>query len=77
MAEIGHTVCVRGLPTDMEHERLKDKLLIHFLRERNGGGEIASITIKAADLSAIITFEDSGGLFLFIFKECMQVMGKH
>ncbi|KAI5097261.1 hypothetical protein C0J45_12570 [Silurus meridionalis] len=59
MAEIGHTVCVRGLPTDMDHERLEDKLLIHFLRERNGGGEISKITLKAADPCAMITFEDS------------------
>ncbi|MCJ8739186.1 hypothetical protein PDJAM_G00044290 [Pangasius djambal] len=59
MAELGHTVCVRGLPADLEHERLQDKLLIHFLRERNGGGEISSITIKATDPCAIITFEDN------------------
>ncbi|KAK3553117.1 hypothetical protein QTP86_031698 [Hemibagrus guttatus] len=59
MAEMGHTVCVRGLPADMEQERLEDKLLIHFLRERNGGGEISSIRIKATDPCAIITFEDS------------------
>ncbi|XP_026772892.3 uncharacterized protein si:busm1-163l24.3 [Pangasianodon hypophthalmus] len=59
MAEMGHTVCVRGLPADLEHERLQDKLLIHFLRERNGGGEISSITIKAKDPCAIIAFEDN------------------
>ncbi|KAM9457441.1 uncharacterized protein Hap1MRO34_018648 isoform 2-T2 [Clarias gariepinus] len=59
MAEVRHTVCVRGLPADMERERLEDKLMIHFLRERNGGGEISSISIKAADPCAVITFEDS------------------
>ncbi|KAF5903790.1 putative E3 ubiquitin-protein ligase DTX3, partial [Clarias magur] len=59
MAEMRHTVCVRGLPTDMERERLEDKLMIHFLRERNGGGEISSISIKAADPYAVITFEDT------------------
>lgn len=69
MAEMGHTVCVRGLPSDMEHERLEDKLLIHFLRERHGGGEISSISIKATDPCAIITFEDSRGLSLFLCKK--------
>lgn len=69
MAEVRHTVCVRGLPADMERERLEDKLMIHFLRERNGGGEISSISIKAADPCAVITFEDSRGHFLLRSKE--------
>ncbi|KAI4891524.1 hypothetical protein NFI96_018024, partial [Prochilodus magdalenae] len=59
MAEEGRSLCVRGLPADVEPERLTDKLHIHFLRSRNGGGEITSLTVKAADRSAIITFEDS------------------
>lgn len=67
MAEMRHTVCVRGLPDYMEHDRLEDKLMVHFLRERNGGGEISSISIKASDPCAIITFEDSKGLS-FIYK---------
>ena len=62
MAEPGRTVRVSGLPTDIEDEKLKDKLLIHFLRAKNGGGEINSVTIvKATPVSALITFEDSGG----------------
>lgn len=69
MAEMGRTVCVRGLPVDMERERLQDKLLIHFLRERNGGGEISSISIKAADPCALITFEDSRGVFLLFLSQ--------
>ncbi|KAK2833139.1 hypothetical protein Q5P01_017028 [Channa striata] len=61
MAELGRTVSVSGLPTDIEDDRLIDKLLIHFLRARNGGGEIDSVTIvKATPGSAFITFEDSG-----------------
>ncbi|XP_067334621.1 E3 ubiquitin-protein ligase DTX4 isoform X2 [Channa argus] len=61
MAELGRTVSVSGLPTDIEDDRLKDKLLIHFLRARNGGGEIDFVTIvKATPISAFITFEDSG-----------------
>lgn len=62
MAEPGRIVRVSGLPTDIEDERLKDKLFIHFLRTKNGGGEIDSVTIvKATPVSALITFEDSGG----------------
>ncbi|XP_037647460.1 uncharacterized protein si:busm1-163l24.3 [Sebastes umbrosus] len=61
MAEPGRTVRVSGLPTDIEDDKLKDKLLIHFLRARNGGGEINSVTIvKATPVSALVTFEDSG-----------------
>ncbi|XP_042360126.1 uncharacterized protein si:busm1-163l24.3 [Plectropomus leopardus] len=61
MAEPGRTVRVSGLPKDIEDERMKDKLYIHFLRAKNGGGEIDSVTIvKATPVSALITFEDSG-----------------
>ncbi|XP_011476222.1 uncharacterized protein LOC105354523 [Oryzias latipes] len=59
MAEQGRTIRVKNLPTDIEHNRLKDKLFIHFLRQRNGGGEIDSVVIDRAG-SALITFEDSG-----------------
>ncbi|KAF7654870.1 hypothetical protein LDENG_00063830 [Lucifuga dentata] len=61
MAELGRMVKVSGLPTDIDDGRLKDKLFIHFLRARNGGGEIISITlVKALPGSALITFEESG-----------------
>ncbi|KAM3598433.1 uncharacterized protein V6R79_017995 [Siganus canaliculatus] len=60
MAEPGRTVRVSGLPTDTEDNRLKDKLFIHFLRAKNGGGEIESVTIvRETPVSALITFEDS------------------
>lgn len=60
MAEPGRTVRVSGLPTDIENDRLKDKLFIHFLRAKNGGGEISSVKfVKATPVSALITFEDS------------------
>ncbi|RXN12785.1 hypothetical protein ROHU_029238 [Labeo rohita] len=60
MAEEGRTVCVHGLPTDVDHERLRDKLLIHFLRERNGGGEVTSVSIIGrTPLRALVTFEES------------------
>ena len=62
MAEAGRAVRVSGLPVGAEDERLKDKLLIHFLRARNGGGEIESVTVvKAMPVSALITFEERRG----------------
>ncbi|XP_035254801.1 uncharacterized protein LOC118217104 [Anguilla anguilla] len=55
----GCTVTVSGLPTGIDEERLVDKLCIHFLRGRHGGGEISSINItKTTPASALITFED-------------------
>lgn len=76
MAEPARTVRVSGLPIDIEEDRLKDKLFIHFLRTRNGGGEIDSITIgKATPVSALITFEDSGGQYGH--GVCMSVQMKY
>ncbi|XP_041856832.1 uncharacterized protein si:busm1-163l24.3 isoform X2 [Melanotaenia boesemani] len=60
MAESGRTVRVSGLPTDMEESRLRDKLFIHFLSTKNGGGEIDSVVfIKATPVFALISFDDS------------------
>lgn len=62
MADASKTVRVNGLPVDIEEDRLRDKLLIHFLRAKNGGGEIESVTVaKETSVSALITFEDSKG----------------
>lgn len=62
MADWDRAVRVSGLPSDIEDDRLSDKLLILFLRERHGGGEITSVIInKDAPGSALITFEDSRG----------------
>ncbi|KAM9391700.1 uncharacterized protein KZ484_003233 [Pholidichthys leucotaenia] len=59
MADSSRTVRVSGLPSDMEENRLKDKLSIHFLRSRNGGGDIDSLVLVSGTLpSALITFED-------------------
>ncbi|XP_053708406.1 uncharacterized protein si:busm1-163l24.3 isoform X2 [Synchiropus splendidus] len=58
--EPDRTVRVRGLPTDIGDDRIKDKLFIHFLRSRNGGGEIDHVSLdKKEPGSALITFEDS------------------
>ncbi|XP_077411673.1 uncharacterized protein LOC144042670 isoform X2 [Vanacampus margaritifer] len=61
MAEVSRTVQVSGLPADIEEERLIDKLSVYFLRSRNGGGEIQSITVNGAKPNcALVQFEDSG-----------------
>ncbi|KAG9350103.1 hypothetical protein JZ751_026456 [Albula glossodonta] len=60
MAAEGRTVIVSGVPTGIEEKRLTDKLCIHFLRKRHGGGDISSIILpKSTPGSAIITFEES------------------
>ncbi|XP_042328251.1 uncharacterized protein LOC121933075 isoform X2 [Sceloporus undulatus] len=53
-------VCVRGYPASLPLERVVDKLMIHFLRTRNGGGEIANIEFAPESPDcAMITFEDA------------------
>uniref|UniRef100_A0AAV2KI16 E3 ubiquitin-protein ligase n=1 Tax=Knipowitschia caucasica TaxID=637954 RepID=A0AAV2KI16_KNICA len=60
MADRGQTVRVTGLPTEIELEKLEDKLCIHFQRSKNGGGDVASVTtVKTSPDFALITFEDS------------------
>ncbi|XP_029566791.1 uncharacterized protein LOC115160678 [Salmo trutta] len=60
MAKEGGTVRVCGLPLDISKNRLIDKLHIHFLRKRNGGGDISSVRVsKTTPGCAFITFEDS------------------
>ncbi|XP_062389028.1 uncharacterized protein si:busm1-163l24.3 [Sardina pilchardus] len=59
MAGLGRGLHVVGLPSDVERDRLIDKLLIHFLRPSNGGGEVLSVTVsKGRPQSALVTFED-------------------
>ncbi|NXI62046.1 NMI protein, partial [Anseranas semipalmata] len=54
----GRTVQVRGIPTDLPPDRVADKLTIHFLRSRNGGGEIADVQVlPGSQACALITFE--------------------
>lgn len=58
----GRIVRVGGIPTDIPPESVADKLTIHFLRTRNGGGEIADIQITAdCPGYALITFEEEEG----------------
>ncbi|PKU41275.1 interferon-induced 35 kda protein [Limosa lapponica baueri] len=54
----GRTVRVRGLPAELPPDRVADKLTIHFLRSRNGGGEIADLRLlPGTPPCALITFE--------------------
>lgn len=53
------TIRVCGLPVDIPQNRLSDKLKIHFLRKKNGGGEISSVTVlQTTPASALITFDE-------------------
>ncbi|NXI48085.1 NMI protein, partial [Galbula dea] len=55
---LGRTVRVRGLPAELPPDRMADKLTIHFLRSRNGGGEIADVQVlPGPQPCALITFE--------------------
>ncbi|XP_015741491.1 uncharacterized protein LOC107325297 isoform X2 [Coturnix japonica] len=54
----GCTVQVWGIPTDQPLDRVADKLTIHFLRSRNGGGEITDVQVlPGSPACALITFE--------------------
>ncbi|MCJ8738099.1 hypothetical protein PDJAM_G00031550 [Pangasius djambal] len=60
MAGEARTIRVSGLPVDGSENRLIDKLQIHFLRKKNDGGEISSVTVsKTMPGTAFITFEES------------------
>ncbi|XP_066061062.1 uncharacterized protein [Chamaea fasciata] len=54
----GRTVRVRGFPAELPPDRAADKLTIHFLRSRNGGGDIAEVRVlSGSPPCALITFE--------------------
>ncbi|NXJ03601.1 NMI protein, partial [Odontophorus gujanensis] len=54
----GCTVQVWGIPSDLPPDRVVDKLTIHFLRSRNGGGEITDVQVlPGSPACALITFE--------------------
>ncbi|NWX88663.1 IN35 protein, partial [Nothoprocta ornata] len=55
----GRTVRVGGLPAELPPERLADKLTIHFLRARHGGGDIAEVRVlPGTPVRALVTFEE-------------------
>ncbi|XP_058262955.1 uncharacterized protein LOC131363963 [Hemibagrus wyckioides] len=60
MAGEVRTIQVSGLPMDVSENRLIDKLQIHFLRKKNGGGDVSKVTVsKTMPGTAFITFEES------------------
>lgn len=66
MAGEARTIRVTGLPVGGSENRLIDKLQIHFLRKKNGGGEISSVTVsKTMPGTAFVTFEESEGKSFF------------
>lgn len=58
----GRTVRVHGFPAELPPDRAADKLTIHFLRSRNGGGDIAEVRVlRGSPPCALITFEAPEG----------------
>ncbi|XP_051894577.1 uncharacterized protein LOC127582959 [Pristis pectinata] len=54
------TIQVSDLPTGISKRSLEDKLMIHFLRAKNGGGEIIDVVFPTESLSsALIIFEEA------------------
>ncbi|XP_062893270.1 uncharacterized protein LOC134340222 isoform X4 [Mobula hypostoma] len=54
------TIEVSDLPTGISKRSLEDKLMIHFLRAKNGGGEIIDVVFPTELLSsALIIFEEA------------------
>ncbi|XP_043921945.1 uncharacterized protein LOC122797187 [Protopterus annectens] len=52
-------LCVWNVPKIFDVDRMIDKLTIHFLRPRNGGGEVLQVTYPTPVTGqAIITFEE-------------------
>lgn len=74
MAGLSSSLRVSELPSGVEHGRLIDKLMIHFLRPSNGGGEVVSITVsKDRPPSALITFEERK-VTLSVLGHCPHVL---
>ncbi|NWU84898.1 IN35 protein, partial [Onychorhynchus coronatus] len=54
----GRTLRVRGFPGELPPDRVADKLTIHFLRSRNGGGDIAEVRVlPGPPPCGLVTFE--------------------
>ncbi|KAJ8334902.1 hypothetical protein SKAU_G00405410 [Synaphobranchus kaupii] len=54
------TIEVRGVPSGFPEDRMIDKLMIHFLRPRNGGGEVLRVLYsRRTPQQAFVIFEHS------------------
>uniref|UniRef100_UPI00398E74E5 uncharacterized protein isoform X1 n=2 Tax=Pristiophorus japonicus TaxID=55135 RepID=UPI00398E74E5 len=74
------TIQVSDLPTGISKRILEDKLMIHFLRSKNGGGEIIEIVFPSESLtSALIIFEEKevAQRVLRLESHVLAINGKH
>ncbi|XP_029444061.1 uncharacterized protein LOC115083988 [Rhinatrema bivittatum] len=52
-------LCIHNVPSVTSDDRMHDKLLIHFLRPRNGGGEVLELKYPTEEAGmAFVTFEE-------------------
>ncbi|XP_041029590.1 uncharacterized protein si:busm1-163l24.3 [Carcharodon carcharias] len=74
------TIQVSALPTRISKQSLEDKLMIHFLRSKNGGGEIIDILFPSESAaSALIIFEEAevAQRILRVGNHVLEINGKH
>lgn len=62
MEEKSNIVEVSGVPEVLPDDRMMDKLLIHFLRPRHGGGEVLRVLYPCYEPGkAFIVYEETQG----------------
>ncbi|XP_048416881.1 uncharacterized protein si:busm1-163l24.3 isoform X2 [Stegostoma tigrinum] len=77
---MNRAIQVSDLPTDISKRNLEDKLMIHFLRAKNGGGEITDILFPSElPTSAVIVFEEVevAQRVLQVENHVLSISGKH
>ncbi|XP_072417651.1 uncharacterized protein [Chiloscyllium punctatum] len=77
---MNRTIQVSDLPTGISKRTLEDKLMIHFLRSKNGGGEIIDIVFPSESAtSALIVFEEAevAQRVLNVGNHVLGIAGKH
>lgn len=63
MERKGIGVEVLGVPSILPDDRIVDKLTIHFLRPRHGGGEVQRVLYPSyLPGQALVIFEDPAGM---------------
>ncbi|XP_078080114.1 uncharacterized protein LOC144500679 isoform X2 [Mustelus asterias] len=74
------TIQVSALPTGISKQSLEDKLMIHFLRPKNGGGEIMDVLFPPeSPTSALIIFEEAevAQRVLRVENHVLEINGGH
>ena len=65
----GRTIKVCGVPDILPADRIVDKVTIHFLRPRQGGGEVLRVIYPSSTKGqAFVVFEHNEGKLLFGFQ---------